>query len=80
MRSRQPETSAHRAHGTRVSSRERQKLSYRQMNEVSNELTATLLEGIAGVVRLTAADEAADCVGALGVLAAGISLAFVHVC
>lgn len=43
-------------------------------------LTAALLEGIAGVICLAAADEAAYRVDALGVLAAGVALAFVHVC
>lgn len=50
------------------------------VNKVSSKLTAALLEGVAGVIRLAAADEAADRVAALGVLAAGVSLAFVHVC
>lgn len=44
------------------------------------KLTAALLERIASVIRLAAADEAADRVDALGVLAAGVALAFVHVC
>lgn len=44
------------------------------------KLTAALLERVTGVIHLAAADEAADRVGAFGVLAAGIALAFVHVC
>lgn len=45
-----------------------------------DKLTAALLERIAGVIRLAAADEAADRVDAFGILTAGIALAFVHVC
>lgn len=44
------------------------------------KLTAALLERIAGVIRLATADKAADRVDALGVLAAGVALTFVHVC
>lgn len=45
-----------------------------------DKLTAALLERIARVIRLAAADKAADRVDALGVLTARVALAFVHVC
>jgi len=45
-----------------------------------DKLTAAFLERIAGVIRLAVADKAADRIDALGVLAARVALAFVHVC
>lgn len=52
----------------------------RREGENIGKLTAALLERIAGVIRFAAADEAANRIDALGVLAAGVALAFVHVC
>lgn len=43
-------------------------------------LTSAALERIASVISLTAANKAADSVGALGTLTAGTFLAFVYIC
>jgi len=47
---------------------------------IIDKLTAAFLERIADVIRLAVANKAADRVDALGVLAARVALAFVHVC